>query len=288
MNHLWIPTCDYLIALIFVSHTALVVVFFYSKFIDGTYRWHSFDLTTNTSVYHCPQCWNNQSGYLFAWIQPWGHYWQISDSMGPNAVSACNFYAQSVANVVDCNTWYTLQNEWISDKWMTVDRCSDAPHSTDVNQPSTTRVCVFGSLLRSLEGEYIFLNGSTHYNAETQSYFVRLNQTLSSERYGIITQDNTLKSYCIHDCLKNWFVSVNGSWMSSPSMRLVDCDPICIEGNNITWLDGVYTWSHFDYATNSSTYHCSDCTQSGVYLYGWIYSSGVYNWRLLYQNKNVK
>eukprot|EP01083_Nonionella_stella_P244894 851900_1 len=258
---------------------------FYS-WLDGTYVWHSFNSSRDTSVYHCAQCWYNQGTYLFAWhsTSTNAYYWKISNVIGVSAWSYCVFSMGSTgANAVECNSWRTWDgSQWNDDTQLMVEKCKDDPHSTEatVKLEEHDKVCVTGSFLLSLEGEYLYLNNATYYNGETHNYLHRL----KSDGYGITNMNNTLKAYCVNDCFDHWLVNINGSWIANPRMRLVNCNEICIQGDNRTWLNGAYSWSHFNYTTNSSVYQCFECTQSGsdneIYLYGWIFPEGGYNWRI--------
>ena len=46
---------------------------------------------------------------------------------------------------------------------------------------------------------------------------------------------------------------------------------------NHLWLNGEYNWIGFNTSYKSSVYYCNDC---GVYLHGWEFPSGVYEWRI--------
>eukprot|EP01083_Nonionella_stella_P141524 436299_1 len=59
------------------------------------------------------------------------------------------------------------------------------------------------------------------------------------------------------------------------NMLAMDCDPICVNGNTYSWINGKYIWTHFNRTTNSSVYHCSNCLYS-LYLYGYVRDSHSY------------
>eukprot|EP01083_Nonionella_stella_P287402 978265_1 len=70
-------------------------------------------------------------------------------------------------------------------------------------------------------------------------------------------------------CFNRWYTTINYSWKYDPNMLAMDCDPICINGNTYSWINGKYIWTHFNRTTNSSVYHCSNCLYS-LYLYGYV------------------
>merc|ERR1719242_1381159 len=79
----------------------------------------------------------------------------------------------------------------------------------------------------------------------------------------------------------NWRTRSGGNqYVDDISMRLVNCNDICVTGGNHVWLEGTYEWIEFDTTLNSSIYYCTECSS---YLYGHVFkdtSRNYYNWRI--------
>eukprot|EP01083_Nonionella_stella_P040529 109964_1 len=178
-------------------------------------------------------------------------------------------------------------------------------HSQSIDPKSPNdQICISGSVDDDVNGIFYYsswdsdTNGSIYYNSETNRYlYPWANEStkyyfVSSDTQRVtgshcrlpITNDTILNpSDCFNDYLEQW-KSFNGTqFVSDKDLRLVNCNDICVSGNDHSVFDGTYKWLDFNRTIRASLYQCTDCysyTSSDVYLYGWIYSSGRYDWKI--------
>eukprot|EP01083_Nonionella_stella_P000629 1773_1 len=70
---------------------------------------------------------------------------------------------------------------------------------------------------------------------------------------------------------------IDGEWFDSINQQIIDCNNICISGNDNEDLNGEYIWQQFDYESNTSIYQCETCTTQ-MYLYSSVDSKWWANW----------
>eukprot|EP01084_Bolivina_argentea_P123166 218283_1 len=158
-----------------------------------------------------------------------------------------------------------------------------------IPQLSLDKLCVSRSLISSeIDGEYEYfywdssLNASMYYNSKTDTYLYPSVDSNNNKEYLISTTDinSSINSICSlnqndafnpYNCFNNWHSYINDTLIPDPNMRLVNCNDICLTGNDNTWLDGTYVWLVFDLARRGSIYYCEQCVfNTGAYLFGWI------------------
>eukprot|EP01083_Nonionella_stella_P177883 626725_1 len=266
--------------------------------LNGTYKWAHFNRTTRSSVYHCSDC-SSSLWYLYGWIYSYGSYWRIgSDYKTSAGWSYCNLGIQDDAyifNLEDCFSWHAWYNEtWNAYEDVTAYKCVS---QTPDPKSTSDQMCISDSVNSQMNGIYYYsswdsvVNEPIYYNYETNRYlYPWIN---ASVKYYFVSTDHTqaIGSYCRlpmttkpllnpSDCFTHW-QSFNGTqFVNDKDLTLVNCNDICVSGNDHSALDGTYKWLHFDPTIRTSVYQCTDCPPLGswtrFYLYGWIYSSGPY------------
>eukprot|EP01083_Nonionella_stella_P282180 960293_1 len=168
-------------------------------------------------------------------------------------------------------------------------------------QSMSDRICLSDSVDNQVNGIYYYytwdadINASIYYNSQTNTYLYPWIDT--SAKYYFVSPDHTqaVGSYCRlpitndttanpSDCLHNYneqWQTFNGTqFVNDKDLRFLNCNDICASGNYYLPADGTYKWLHFSRTTKSSVYQCTDCLESIAYLYGWVFSSGLYKWRI--------
>eukprot|EP01084_Bolivina_argentea_P253783 426430_1 len=163
--------------------------------------------------------------------------------------------------------------------------------STDPTS-TTDKLCLTSSALSDIEGTYEYFQWDTNNNAPIY-YNKEANQYLypwfysSTNRYYLISSDythNAVSAYCHfpststifdpNECLNengNRWLIANPVFVTDSTLRLVNCNDICVQGSDVTESNGVYTWLHFNTTRQTSVYESQN---TGRYVYGWIYDFG--------------
>eukprot|EP01084_Bolivina_argentea_P031803 58853_1 len=160
-------------------------------------------------------------------------------------------------------------------------------------------ICVKSSKV-SLDGTYQWsywnadINGSVYYNSDTNLSIYPFIRTDGHYRYyiGSNTSSTWVKAYCvlnnnstdyifnINDCVRNWKIFTTGdsrsSFVRDANMVVTGCQNICVSANNYSAVDGMYIFSHFDFANNGSVYYCASCA---AFLYPIISEDNFY-WKV--------
>eukprot|EP01083_Nonionella_stella_P220237 788181_1 len=147
-------------------------------------------------------------------------------------------------------------------------------HSQSIDPTSITdQICISGSVLHYLNGIYNYSswdstkNGSIYYNSQTNQYLYPWVYS-SDHKFYDISSDPTRDAVSSHcrlpitsqtilnpsDCFSGWTSWDGSQWVNDEDLRLVNCNDICVSGNDHSALDGTYKWLHFNRTTRTSVY----------------------------------
>eukprot|EP01083_Nonionella_stella_P164579 545140_1 len=78
----------------------------------------------------------------------------------------------------------------------------------------------------------------------------------------------------------NWNYSYSdGKWRDDTSLRVVNCNPLCVSGITSHDLNGRYKWQSFDRSLGGSIYFCSTCgSGTGSYLKPYLNPQDILQW----------
>ena len=182
-------------------------------------------------------------------------------------------------------------------------------------QSESDSVCIATSANASnvsIAGRYNYLyfdpvlSAPTYYNNETNTFLYPFAtqhtytyQYIISSTNSTSSSNETIMAKCAISVLgsnnfnfnpdiffENWQIKTNNSdtWIVDPTIRLVNCNDICVTNNAIlhgALFDGTYVWDFFDFKHNSSVYVCQECIlNDGAYLFGWVYAGQWWIWEL--------
>eukprot|EP01084_Bolivina_argentea_P090645 163297_1 len=206
----------------------------------------------------------------------------------------------SVKDIIDL--WIGLRNKHKYGNWSWIDGsscdyvetglCKDDKH-WNAEEPTNYNNMEYCSKIANnrffdvdCNTKHFFLCNS-NYVPETKANAICVTGTLvdySNEKYSndISVRNGTFVvpfhyAFNTNDYVKDWYIWNHDEEQLQINMIAIDCQQVCVTGNYLQWLDGVYIWSHFNQTSNSSVYHCKSC--GDVYLYG-LTDGNKYRWMI--------
>eukprot|EP01084_Bolivina_argentea_P121471 215262_1 len=162
-----------------------------------------------------------------------------------------------------------------------------------------SKICVSNSLNNFWNGEYEWkyydktINALIYYNTGKNKYLYQYITSAGYEHYFNDYENDEIKmtrcivnSTDIRDCNENWqhYHGTYHEWYADIDMITLTCNDICVFGNDVSDIpDGTrFVWREFDtkHRSNVYRYKCTTRAYCYIYLYGWTYGSGKYQWQI--------
>eukprot|EP01084_Bolivina_argentea_P090370 162866_1 len=155
---------------------------------------------------------------------------------------------------------------------------------SDSNCPSQTllpvvnKICISESYNSFWDGQYVLkqenkqINSSIYYNINSNKYIYHHSNIKKYTYYMIDYQsDNIMKTQCIIHENNTDITNCTGKWSFEENMISTYCNDICVYGfNNSPYIPNItrFTWSYYNNTHRTNVYHCQECVDKEVYLYG--------------------